>query len=37
MQEKLDAISKEKVFFIICTNELEKIPESIREKMRVIK
>ena len=32
----LDAISKEKVFFVICTNRLENIPVSIREKMRVM-
>lgn len=32
----IDAIEEKKVFFIICTNGLEKIPQSIREKMRVI-
>ena len=31
-----NAILEKKVFFIICTNNLEKIPQSIREKMRVI-
>lgn len=32
----LDAIAEKKVFFIICTKELETIPQSIRDKMRVI-
>jgi hypothetical protein len=32
----VNTILEKKVFFIICTNNLEKIPQSIREKMRVI-
>lgn len=32
----LNAILEKKVFFIICTNNLEKIPPSIRNQMRVI-
>ncbi len=32
----IDAIAKEKVFFAICTNKLENIPQTIREKMRII-
>ena len=32
----LDAVAESKVFFIILTNDLVKIPQSLREKMRVI-
>lgn len=32
----LDAIADKKVTFVICTSNLEHIPQSIREKMRVI-
>lgn len=31
-----DAIAERKVFFILCTSDLNTIPTSIREKMRVI-